>query len=360
MHRVFNFSAGPAMLPIEVLQQLQSELIDWQNLGMSVMEVSHRSSWFKEIAEQSEQDLRDLLNIPSHYQVLFLQGGGRGQFAAVPINILGDCQTVDYVDSGIWSKIAIAEAEHYAKVNIVCSSDAFKHCAIPDGASWQVSDQSAYCHIVENETVNGLEFPETPGLPVDIPLVADQSSNILSRPTDIEKYGIIYASAQKNIGPAGMAVVIVRDDLLNRAMKSAPTILNYTLQAKQKSMLNTPPTLTWYITHLVFKWVKKQGGVAEMARRNQQKAEKLYHFIDESDYYHNPVEKKYRSRMNVIFNLADPAKDSEFVTAAADEGLASLKGHRLVGGLRASLYNAMPEAGVDALIEFMRHFEKKA
>lgn len=357
MNRPYNFSAGPATMPLPVLEQIRSELLDWNNTGTSVMEVSHRGADFIAMAAQSEVDLRRLMSIPDNYKVLFLQGGAQSQFSMVPLNLLGNKTKVDYINTGQWSKKAIAEAKRYADVNIVASSEDTNFTTIPDQNQWQLSSDAAYVHYTPNETIGGVEFhwvPETG----DVPLVADMSSNILSRPIDVSKFGLIYAGAQKNVGPAGITLVIVRDDLLGRTSSSAPGLFNYQNQADNDSMLNTVPTFAWYAASLVFKWLLEQGGVQAMATHNQTKAGKLYDYIDNSNsFYANPVEANSRSRMNVPFTLHDANLDGDFLSLAAQAGLHSLKGHRSVGGMRASIYNAMPEAGIDALIQFMDNFK---
>jgi phosphoserine aminotransferase len=358
MSRVFNFSAGPATLPTEVLEKAQAEMLDWQGLGSSVMEVSHRGKPFMAVAEQAEADLRELLAIPGNYKVLFLQGGASGQFAAIPMNLLRGKKTADYINTGIWSKKAIAQAKSYCDVNVAATSEAEKFTTIPDASTWQLNADAAYVHYTPNETIGGLEFQDIPDTG-DVPLIADMSSNILSRPIDVSKFGMIYAGAQKNVGPAGMAIIIVRDDLLGQALPITPNILNYQIQAENDSMFNTPPTYTWYLAGLVFKWLKEKGGLTAIAEINQRKAEKLYAAIDNSTLYSNPVDKRYRSWMNVPFILANDALNPTFLSEAKAAGLEALAGHRSVGGMRASIYNAMPEAGVDALISFMQDFEKR-
>ncbi|MBA2655092.1 MAG: 3-phosphoserine/phosphohydroxythreonine transaminase [Gammaproteobacteria bacterium] len=358
MERVYNFSAGPATLPIEVLQQAKDELLDWNNLGMSVMEISHRGKDYLAVAEESEANFRDLLTIPHNYKVLFLQGGARSQFAMVPMNLLGHKNTVDYLDSGIWSGLAIKEAERYAQVNIVASSKESKYTTIPERQAWQLNPQSAYFHYVDNETINGLEFPSVPEVGA-LTLVSDMSSNILSRPIDIPKFGLIYAGAQKNVGPAGLTIVIVNEALLGEALSITPSMFNYALHAKENSMYNTPPTFSWYVAGLTFKWLKAKGGVEALAKANATKSKKLYQCIDNNDFYYNSIAAHYRSRMNVVFSLKDESLNDQFLETATANGLANLKGHKLVGGMRASLYNAMPEEGVDCLISFMNDFSKR-
>src|SRR5499427_5650356 len=358
MNRVYNFSPGPAMLPEAVRLRVQEELLDWQGSGMSVIEVSHRGSAFIEFAARSEKNLRALLGVPANYKVLFLQGGATLQFAAVPLNIAPPGSVVDYVVTGNWSEKAIGEAKRYADVNVVADASATKFTTIPDPRTWKVSKNAAYLHYVANETVFGVEFHDVPSVS-DAPLVTDMSSNILSRPIDVSRFGVIYAGAQKNIGPAGLAIVIVREDLLGRARRETPGSIDYKTMAANDSMWNTPPTLSWYIAGLVFEWLAEQGGVAGIAKVNQRKAKKLYAAIDGSGFYKNPVEKSARSWMNVPFTLADPKLDDVFLKESKAAGLTNLKGHRVVGGMRASIYNAMPEAGVDALIAFMADFQKR-
>ena len=358
MKRVFNFSPGPAMLPEAVLLRAQQELLDWRGSGMSVMEVSHRGTDFIEFAAKSEKDLRELLAVPDHYKVLFLQGGATLQFAAIPLNIAPAGSVADYVVTGNWSEKAVQEAERYVKVNVAASSKDAKYTTIPDPATWQVSKNAAYLHYTPNETVFGVEFQSVPEVS-DAPLVVDMSSTLLSRPIDVSRFGIIYAGSQKNIGPAGLAVVIVREDLLGKARRETPGIVDYKTMAENDSMWNTPATLSWYFAGLVFEWLKEQGGLAAMAKVNERKATKLYGAIDTSGFYKNPVDKRFRSWMNVPFTLADPALDKAFLQESKAAGLTNLKGHRVVGGMRASIYNAMPEAGVDALIAFMADFAKR-
>ena len=358
MSRAYNFCAGPAALPQAVLEQAQQEMLDYRGLGLSIMEMSHRDNVFVEIAEQAEKDLRDLMGISDDYAVLFLQGGASSQFAMVPMNLLGEGQTADYINTGQWSKKAIKEAGRYGKINVAASSEDTNFSTVPPQDSWNLSDNPAYVHYCPNETIGGLEYSFVPAVG-DTPLVADMSSTILSRPVDVNQYGLIYAGAQKNIGPAGLTLVIVRKDLLGKASSSVPAMLNYQIHADNGSMYNTPPTYAWYLSGLVFSWLKKQGGVGNMGEINQRKAEKLYGFIDDSAFYSNPVEVISRSRMNVPFVLADDRLDKQFLAEADAAGLLNLKGHRSVGGMRASIYNAVPEAAVDALIAFMAEFERK-
>ncbi len=358
MSRVFNFSAGPAILPLEVLEKAASEMKDWNGSGMSVMEMSHRGKEFISIAEKAEHDLREILNIPQKYKVLFLQGGATSQFAMVPLNLLKGKKTADYINTGQWSKKAIAEAKRYCAVNIAASAEASNFTTILPRSEWNLDPGAAYVHYTPNETIGGVEFhaiPETG----NVPLVADMSSTILSRPIDVSKFGLIYAGAQKNIGPAGLTIVIIREDLLGEAASNTPLMFSYKTHADNRSMYNTPPTFAWYIAGLVFDWIKKKGGLKAMAEVNKRKAEKLYSFIDGSTVYRNPVNPQYRSWMNVPFILKKPDLDSKFLEEAKASGLVALKGHRSVGGMRASIYNAMPEEGVDALIAYMREFEKK-
>ena len=358
MSRGYNFSAGPAALPEEVLRQAQAELLEWDGVGASVMEISHRGKEFIALAEESERDLRDLMAIPDNYKVLFLQGGATQHFAQIPMNIARRDQTVDYVLTGDWGEKAIKEAKPLANARTVASSADTNYDRIPARATWDLDPNAAYVHYTPNETIRGVEFAEIPDVG-SVPLVADLSSTILSRPIDVSRFGIIYAGAQKNIGPSGLVVMIVRDDLLARSPKDIPKIFNYAEHAAQGSMLNTPNTIGWYLASLVFKWVKKQGGLAAMAERNRAKAELLYGYIDASGYYKNPVEKSARSWMNVPFTLPREELDEPFLKAAKSAGLLALKGHRAVGGMRASIYNAMPIEGVQALVGFMKDFAQR-
>lgn len=357
MSRIFNFSAGPSALPEPVLLKAQEELLDWQGTGMSVMEMSHRGKEFLSIAEDLQKDLVEILNIPANYKVLFLQGGATGQFAGIPQNILQGKDKACYVNTGAWSTKAIKEAKKYCDVQVSATSEQSNFTDIPDYSDWNVDQQAAYLHYTDNETIHGVEFPDVPQFG-DLPLVCDMSSNILSRTTDVSKFGIIYAGSQKNMGPAGVTVVIVRDDLIGHAGQSVASVFDYAQQAKNDSMLNTPATYNWYLVGLVLKWIKQSGGISAMQQRNQIKADKLYKTIEESFLYSNPVKTAFRSRMNVPFVLADAELDKAFLTLAAENGLSTLKGHRSVGGMRASIYNAMPEEGVDALIAFMKEFER--
>lgn len=354
----YNFCAGPAMLPTEVMEQAQQELLNWQQQGCSVMEMSHRSKPFIQLAAEAEQDLRDLLAIPDNYKVLFMHGGGRGQFSAVPLNLLDNGHHADYVVSGAWSKAATEEAVKFGKITTfdIRSKNETGLRTLKQPELWQTSADAQYLHFCPNETVDGLEFTSLPQ--TTVPLVADLSSTILSRPLDVSRYGVIYAGAQKNIGPSGLTLAIVRDDLLPAANKIIPSVLDYRLAAENDSMFNTPPTFAWYLAGLVFKWLKKQGGVAEMATRNQLKANLLYDYIDKSDFYRNDVDPVFRSWMNVPFLLADDRLNDMFVEQAEQHGLLALKGHRMVGGMRASIYNAMPVEGVQTLLGFMQEFER--
>lgn len=358
MGRLFNFSAGPAMLPETVLQQAQAELPDWHGVGASIMEMSHRGKEFVSVYSEAEQDLRDLLGVPLNYKVLFLQGGASAQFATIPMNLLRGKSQADYILTGAWGKKAISDAKKYCTVNTAASSENNNFTGIPPFDSWKLSQDAAYVHYTPNETIGGVEFHWVPKTG-DVPLVADFSSTILSRPIDVSQFGLIYAGAQKNIGPAGVTLVIVRDDLIGNVLPMTPSVFDYAKQAEADSMLNTPPTYGIYIAGLVFKWLKKQGGIAVMGKTNERKAGKLYAAIDGSHLYRNPVEKNSRSWMNVPFILANPDLDKEFLSGATAVGLTTLDGHRSVGGMRASIYNAMPEAGVDALISYMADFEKR-
>ena len=350
--RPFNFSAGPAMLPEAVMRQAQSEFLDWQGTGMSVMEVSHRSPEFMALAHHMEATLREIMQIPDNYKVLLTHGGASLQFAGVPLNLAQQGDVVDYLNTGVWSTKAIKEASRYAQVNVVAEAET----TIPDFESWQLSDNAKYLHICSNETITGVEFQEEPN--VSVPLIADMSSNILSRPIDVSKYGVIYAGAQKNIGPAGLAIVIVREDLIGQARTETPTLMNWQTYAENESMFNTPATYSWYLASLVFDWIKEQGGLQVMAEVNQRKAARLYEVIDQSELYVNKVDPRYRSRMNVTFTTQDDELDKQFIAEAKAAGLLSLKGHKVFGGMRASIYNAMPEEGVIALAEFMQQFEQ--
>lgn len=358
MSRVYNFSAGPAVLPEEVLQQAAAEILDWHGSGSSIMEMSHRGKEFIEVAQQSEKDLRELLNIPANYKVMFLQGGATLQFAMIPVNLLRGKTSADYINTGAWSQKAISEAKRYCKVNVAATSEAQKFMTIPDFKTWKLDSNAAYVHYCANETIAGVEFHWTPDTG-SVPLVSDMSSTLLSRPIDVSKFGLIYAGAQKNIGPAGLVVVIVREDLIGQTLSPSPSLFDYKAQIENESMVNTPATYSWYLAGLVFQWLKKKGGLKEMAKINQRKADKLYKAIDGSGgFYKNPVDPACRSWMNVPFTLPDEKLDDVFLKEAKKQGLTTLKGHRSVGGMRASIYNAMPEAGVDKLVSFMQEFQR--
>ena len=356
--RVFNFAAGPATLPLEVLEQARSELLNWHNSGMSVMEISHRSKAFVGVAQEAESLLRELLNVPSYYKVLFLQGGAIAENAMVPMNLVGGRSVADYVNTGSWSQRSIKEAKKYCTVNIAASSEDKDFTYVPARENWKLTPGSAYVHICSNETIGGVEFQWTPETG-DIPLVADMSSHILSRPVDVAKYGVIYGGAQKNAGIAGLTLVIVREDLLDRALPTAPSVFHWKEQAEGDSMVNTPACYAIYIAGLVFEWLLEQGGLAAIEKKNIAKAKLLYDCLDQSKLYLSPVRKEDRSRMNVPFKLRDPSLDESFLKGAKERRMVQLKGHRSVGGMRASIYNAMPIEGVQALAEYMREFEKQ-
>ena len=358
MSRIYNFSAGPAVLPEEVLSRAGDEMLDWRGSGMCVMEMSHRGAEFISIAAEAEKDLRELLAVPAGYKVLFLQGGATQQFAQVPMNLLRGKGKADYVATGEWAGRAIKEAKAYCDVHIAASSEDRGFTYFPSQESFRVRPDTAYLHYCSNETIGGVEAPFIPECG-DVPLVADASSHILSRPLDVSRFGLIYAGAQKNIGPAGLSIVIVREDLTGNVAKGTPSIMDYRKQAEADSMLNTPATYSIYIAGLVFKWLKQQGGLAEMEKRNIAKAKLLYDFLDASSFYRNPVEKGSRSRMNVPFTLVDPKLDDAFLKGAEKEGMVQLKGHRSVGGMRASIYNAMPIEGVQRLVEYMKEFARR-
>ncbi len=355
----YNFSPGPAMLPQTVMRQAQQEFLDWRGLGVSIAEISHRSRAFTEIAEQSVRDLSALLGIPEHYRILFVQGGATHVMSIAPLNLSEKTDCVDYVITGNWSKRAATEAGRFARLNIAASSAEVNHTTIPDADGWRLSENPAYLYFCDNETIAGVEFEAAPALPdshADTPLVCDMTSNFLSRPIQVDRYGLIFAGAQKNFAPAGLTIVLVREDLLHRARADVPCLYDLRVLAEHGSMFNTPPVFNWYMAGLTFAWIREQGGVERMHENALRRAGKLYDYIDANDFYTNPVDKPYRSRMNVPFTLADGSLDRVFLDAAADNGLVELKGHRSVGGMRASMYNGMPEAGVDALIEFMAHF----
>ena len=360
MRKVFNFSAGPAMLSEEVLLQAQAEMLDWEQLGMSVMELGHRGSEFKRVAEKTEADLRELMSIPKNYQVLFLPGGATAQFAMVPMNLFDGKKTADYIDTGVWSKKAIAEAKRYGDINIAATAIQKDHLAyIPHQDTWSMTKEAAYLHYTPNETIDGLEFQWIPKTN-DVPLVADMTSMILSRPVNVSDYGIIYAGAQKNIGQAGLTVVIIRDDLIREALPNTPTLYSYQVHMQNHSLYNTPPTYSWYISGLVLAWMKRHGGVQAFYEVNKRKANTLYSLIDDyKDFYVCRVHPECRSIMNVMFYLRDEALTPTFLEQAEKIGLTNLRGHRVSGGVRASVYNAMPEAGVNLLADFMIDFAKR-
>ncbi|HLB42193.1 MAG TPA: 3-phosphoserine/phosphohydroxythreonine transaminase [Gammaproteobacteria bacterium] len=360
MRKVYNFNAGPAMLPNEVLIQAQSEMLDWHGTGMSIMELGHRGPEFKMVAEQAEADLRELMTIPKNYHVLFLTGGATAQFAMVPMNLFGKNKQADYIDTGIWSKKAIDEAKRYGNIHIAAYLEHQDDLAyIPHQDTWKLNKNAAYLHYTPNETIEGIEFNWVPNIG-DIPLVADMSSMILSRPIDVTRYGIIYAGAQKNLGQAGITIVIIRDDLIHEALLTTPTLYQYKIHVEHHSFYNTPPTFSWYITSLVLAWTKQQGGIKKLYEINKRKANKLYHFINQHpEFYLSHIHPDCRSLMNVVFTMRDETLTKLFIEEATKAELTNLRGHRVIGGLRASIYNAMPEAGVDALVSFMGDFEKR-
>jgi len=354
---IYNFSAGPAVLPKEVLQQVQNELMDWHGSGMSVMEMSHRGKEFMGIAAEAEADLREIMGIPPNYKVLFLQGGASTQFSMIPMNLLRGKTSADYLNTGEWSKKAIKEAKRYCTVNVVASSEDKNFSYAPAQSAWKLNPDAAYLHYTSNETIAGVEMFWTPTTG-DVPLVVDMSSHILSRPVDVSKFGLIYAGAQKNIGPAGLTIVIVRDDLIGQPIAGTPTMMDYKTHAENESMYNTPPTFAMYVAGLVFKWIKARGGLIAMEKYNAEKADLLYDCLDTSALYTCPTARENRSRMNVPFTLNDAALDEAFLKGAKARGLLQLKGHRSVGGMRASIYNAMPIEGVRALVDYLQAFEK--
>lgn len=354
MTKIYNFSAGPAVLPKPVLEQAQAEMLNWHGTGMSVMEMSHRGRDFTHIIEKAEADLRTLLNIPHNYKVLFLQGGAIAENAMIPLNLLAG-SAADYAITGAWSKRSVEDARAYGTVHVVANSEAEKFTSVPDFSTWKLNKDAAYVHICTNETMHGVEFDGLPDAG-DVPIVADMSSHILSRDIDISKYGVIYAGAQKNIGPAGLCIVIVREDLLNRASPLTPAVFNWKIQAENQSMINTPPTYSIYIAGLVFEWLLAQGGLIAMEQKNIAKANLLYDYIDSTDFYRNPVKVENRSRMNIPFVLHDERLNDAFLQGAESHGLLQLKGHRMVGGMRASIYNAMPIEGVQKLVSYMQTF----
>lgn len=360
MSEVFNFCAGPAMLPKAVMLKAQDEFINWNNTGSSVMELSHRSPVYMEMAAKAEADLRELMVVPDNYKVLFCHGGGRGQFSAVPLNLLPQGKSADYIVNGSWSKAAAIEAKNFGDINVVNIREDHEdgETSLTPNDQWLLNSDAAYVHYCPNETVDGIEInyiPETNG----VPLVADMSSTILSHEIDVTKFGLIYAGAQKNIGPSGLTLVIVREDLLGNAHQATPCIMNYKTSADNDSMYNTPPTYAWYLAGLVFQWLKEFGGIKAIAKVNQAKAELLYQAIDSSDFYNNPIDMQYRSKMNIPFWLKDESLNEKFIAQAEQQGLMALQGHRIVGGMRASIYNAMPIEGVEALVDFMQKFEKR-
>jgi phosphoserine aminotransferase len=363
MSRIWNFSAGPAVLPQPVLEQIRDELLDWHGAGLGVMEMSHRGKEFTAIIEQAEADLRELLGVPANYKVLFLQGGATQQFAQIPMNLLAGefaNKSADYLVTGSWSKKAYKEAQRIASVRCAGSTEGAGFQSLPDPATFDLDAQAAYFHLCTNETIHGVEVPPEYVLPNNVPIVADMSSHILSRPIDVSRYGLIYAGAQKNVGAAGVTLVIVREDLLGRAASNIPSVMDYAVMAENGSMLNTPPTFAIYVAGLIFQWLKKQGGLSAIERVNAEKAALLYACIDGSQgFYRNPVAKDCRSRMNVPFTLADSALDAVFLAESKAAGLASLKGHKSFGGMRASIYNAMPLAGVRVLVDFMNGFARR-
>lgn len=360
MQRKYNFGAGPATLPQEVLEQVQQELLDWQGTGVSVMELGHRTTDFSErVLFPAINELKELMAIPDNYKIVFITGGASSQFSMVPLNLLNNKTEADYLYTGIWSQKAIAEAKRYCHVHLALNAENNGFTDIPSPAQLKLNPQSAYVHYTPNETINGMEFHWVPDTDT-VPLVADMSSNILSRPIDVKRYGVIYAGAQKNIGPAGLTVAIIREDLVGNAMPSTPTLYNYKTYVEHNSLYNTPATFAIYIAGLVFNWLRKQGGLKAIAEINQRKANKLYQLIDDSaGFYKNTINKNCRSRMNIIFNLPDENLQQLFLKETAATGLLYLKGHKAVGGIRASIYNAMPDKGVDALVEFMKEFMKR-
>ena len=358
MTRVFNFSAGPAALPEPVLRQAAEEMLDWQGSGMSVMEMSHRGKEFIGIHAEAEQLLRELMGVPSNYKVLFLQGGAIGQNAFIPMNLMRGRASADYVDTGVWSQKSIKEAKKYCSVNVAGTGVATNFTAIPKQDTWKLDAKAAYVHICSNETIGGVQYHWTPDTG-HVPLVCDMSSEILSRPVDVNRYGLIYAGAQKNIGPAGLTIVIVRDDLIGQALPITPSAFDLKEQADADSMLNTPPTYAIYIAGLVFKWLKAQGGLPAMQRHNEAKAAMLYDYLDSTGFYSSPIAREDRSLMNVPFKLREESLDEAFLKGAQERGMVQLKGHRSVGGMRASIYNAMPVEGVKALVAYMKEFEQR-
>lgn len=358
MSRVFNFSAGPAALPEPVLRRAAAEMLDWRGSGMSVMEMSHRGKEFMSIAAKAEADLRELLSVPANYKVLFMQGGAIAENAIVPMNMLRGHAGADYVDTGEWSQRSLKEAQKYGRVNVAASAAAGGYTSIPPRDTWRLDPEAGYVHICSNETIGGVQYHYVPDTGA-VPLVADVSSEILSRPMDVSRFGLIYGGAQKNIGPAGLTIVIVRDDLLGGALPCTPSAFDYAVVAEHGSMYNTPPTYAIYIAGLVFEWLKERGGLPAMAEHNARKAAVLYDFLDQTAFYESRVARDCRSLMNVPFHLKNPALDAAFLKGAEARGLVQLKGHRLVGGMRASIYNAMPLEGVQALVRYLQDFERE-
>lgn len=362
MRKIYNFSPGPAIVPYEVLLKAQEEMLDWQNLGMSVMEISHRSRAFENMAEETRQDLRELMSIPKNYHILFLAGGATTQFSMVPLNLLSKTKKADYVDTGVWSKKAASEAKRYGNINLIqaIKKENELHTIVPI-TEWGFNDAADYMHYTPNETISGIQFHFIPQHKNNnVPLIADMTSYILAENLDVSQFGLIYAGAQKNLGQAGLTVVIIRDDLVTDSLPFTPILYQYKIQVENQSFYNTPPTYAWYFTSLVLKWLKKMGGVKKIAAINQQKAKKLYQLIDEcKDFYTNSVHQDARSIMNVVFNLTKEHLTEIFLKEAAAVGLLNLKGHRLQGGIRASIYNAMPEKGVDKLVSFMKEFRNR-
>lgn len=361
MTRIYNFAPGPAALPQEVLKQAADEMLDWHGSGLSVMEMSHRGKEFMSIIEAARRDFRELLAVPDNYRILFMQGGAIAENAIVPMNLLGrkpQPATVDFINTGHWSIKSIAEARKYCTVNVAASSEGTKFRSIPGRETWRLTPDAAYVHVCTNETIGGVEYHFTPDVG-DVPLVADMSSHILSRRIDVSKYGVIYGGAQKNIGPAGLTIVIVREDLLSHALPICPSAFDWKVVTEHDSMYNTPPTYAIYVAGLVFQWLKRQGGVAAIEQRNIEKAALLYDYLDATDFYSNPIAKDCRSRMNVPFSLHDESLNDAFLAGAKERGLLQLKGHKSVGGMRASIYNAMPIEGVQALVDYLKEFEKK-
>lgn len=355
---VFNFGAGPAMMPREVMLQVQDELLDWKGTGISVIEMSHRSKEFLSITEEAEKDLRDILNIPNNYKVLYVPGGATAMMSMVPLNLLANGETGDYLVTGSWSSKAYKEAKRLANIHLAADSSADKYYTVPPRESWDISKDAAYLYYTDNETITGVEFQDIPDVG-DVPLVCDMTSNFLSRPFDVNRFGITFASAQKNFGPAGFACVLIREDLIGKAGPQTPFLCDFKIHADNDSMFNTPPTFNWYMAGVVYKWVREQGGVEAMDRLARERSDKLYHVIDNSEFYSNPIDPQFRSRMNVPFILSDDDLNSKFLTEARENNLIELKGHRSVGGMRASIYNGMPMEGIDALIEFMTDFEQR-